>query len=181
MKFFTELSSLQVRALLPDAWGFVCPVHTPDGSPCGLLNHLTMSVNVTTEPEDASKLPQLLLDLGLIPNNAGSQLVGANAYSVLLDGKAMGFFKAKDIQSVVDKMRTFKVNPNDTRIAAMTELCLVPRRPNGQYPGLFIFTGASRMMRPVMNIAMNAVEWIGTFEQVYLETGIRGGSCNPSY
>ena len=29
-----------VRKLLPDSWGFMCPVHTPDGSPCGLLNHL---------------------------------------------------------------------------------------------------------------------------------------------
>ncbi len=23
------------------SWGFLCPVHTPDGTPCGLLNHLT--------------------------------------------------------------------------------------------------------------------------------------------
>ena len=22
-------------------WGFLCPVHTPDGEPCGLLNHMT--------------------------------------------------------------------------------------------------------------------------------------------
>ena len=39
--FFTEMRTTEVRALLPDAWGFVCPVHTPDGSPCGLLNHLS--------------------------------------------------------------------------------------------------------------------------------------------
>merc|ERR1711902_483158 len=38
--FFTEMRTTEVRALLPDAWGFVCPAHTPDGSPCGLLNHL---------------------------------------------------------------------------------------------------------------------------------------------
>ena len=46
--FFQEMRTTEVRALLPDAWGFVCPVHTPDGAPCGLLNHLTMSVHVTT-------------------------------------------------------------------------------------------------------------------------------------
>jgi RNA polymerase Rpb2, domain 3 len=23
------------------SWGFLCPVHTPDGTPCGLLNHMT--------------------------------------------------------------------------------------------------------------------------------------------
>jgi hypothetical protein len=26
--------------------GFLCPVHTPDGSPCGLLNHLTALAGV---------------------------------------------------------------------------------------------------------------------------------------
>merc|ERR550519_1445385 len=46
--FFAEMRTTEVRALLPDAWGFVCPVHTPDGSPCGLLNHLATSVEVVT-------------------------------------------------------------------------------------------------------------------------------------
>lgn len=27
--------------------GFLCPVHTPDGSPCGLLNHLTALAGVS--------------------------------------------------------------------------------------------------------------------------------------
>ena len=49
------------------------------------------------------------------------------------------------------------------RISSLTELAFVPRRPNGQFPGLFIFTGAARMMRPVLNLAMNTVEWIGKF------------------
>ena len=26
--------------------GFLCPVHTPDGSPCGLLNHLAAACQV---------------------------------------------------------------------------------------------------------------------------------------
>jgi hypothetical protein len=39
--FFAELRTTEVRKLLPESWGFFCPVHTPDGSPCGLLNHLT--------------------------------------------------------------------------------------------------------------------------------------------
>ena len=28
--------------------GFLCPVHTPDGSPCGLLNHLAAACRVCT-------------------------------------------------------------------------------------------------------------------------------------
>ena len=38
-----------VRKLRPEAWGFVCPIHTPDGTPCGLLNHLTAGCEVVSE------------------------------------------------------------------------------------------------------------------------------------
>lgn len=38
----------------------------------------------------------------------------------------------------------------------------------GQFPGLFLFTGNARMMRPVLNLAHGEIELIGTFEQVYL-------------
>ena len=42
-QYFTEMKTTTVRKLLPESWGFLCPVHTPDGSPCGLLNHITLS------------------------------------------------------------------------------------------------------------------------------------------
>ncbi len=168
--FFQEMRTTEVRALLPDAWGFVCPVHTPDGAPCGLLNHLTMSVYITTEPEDSTRIPAVLLSLGLIP--VGGKMIPSDAYPVMLDGKVMGYFDGNSMGATVEKLRTFKVNPNDDRISAMTELAFVPRKRNGQFPGLFIFTGAARMMRPVLNLALKAVEWIGTFEQVYLDITI---------
>lgn len=38
-----------------------------------------------------------------------------------------------------------------------------------QYPGLFLFTNAARMMRPVINLATQKIELIGTFEQIYME------------
>lgn len=40
--YFVEMKTTTVRKLLPDSWGFMCPVHTPDGSLCGLLNHLSL-------------------------------------------------------------------------------------------------------------------------------------------
>lgn len=46
--FFKEMRTTEARQLLPDAWGFICPVHTPDGTPCGLLNHLTKYCQVVT-------------------------------------------------------------------------------------------------------------------------------------
>ena len=50
------MRTTEPRALLPDAWGFVCPVHTPDGAPCGLLNHLAMPVEIVTHYQDSSKV-----------------------------------------------------------------------------------------------------------------------------
>ena len=88
------MRTTEVRALLPDAWGFVCPVHTPDGSPCGLLNHLAMPVELVTHPVDASKLPRLLAQLGLIPVEelpSAAPAVLADTFLVLLDGRLMGW------------------------------------------------------------------------------------------
>ena len=48
--FFAQLRTTTVRKLLPDQWGFLCPVHTPDGSPCGLLSHLAAPCSVQVEP-----------------------------------------------------------------------------------------------------------------------------------
>lgn len=47
--YFTEMRTTTVRKLLPESWGFLCPVHTPDGSPCGLLNHFTAACSIITE------------------------------------------------------------------------------------------------------------------------------------
>ena len=44
--YFVEMKTTTVRKLLPDVWGFLCPVHTPDGTLCGLLNHLSLGCNI---------------------------------------------------------------------------------------------------------------------------------------
>lgn len=51
----------------------------------------------------------------------------------------------------------------------MMEVCFVPKtEAASQYPGIYLFTGVARLMRPVWNYAHQAREMIGTFEQVYL-------------
>lgn len=35
-----------ITFLFFDFIGFLCPVHTPDGTPCGLLNHMTIACQV---------------------------------------------------------------------------------------------------------------------------------------
>ena len=55
-QFFTTMKTTLVRKLLPESWGFLCPVHTPDGSPCGLLNHMTRDCVILCHPT-IEKLP----------------------------------------------------------------------------------------------------------------------------
>ncbi|KAJ3410397.1 hypothetical protein HDV05_003831 [Chytridiales sp. JEL 0842] len=63
--FFAELKTTTVRKLLPEAWGFLCPVHTPDGAPCGLLNHLSHTCRVIVDPLDTSGVEALVASLGV--------------------------------------------------------------------------------------------------------------------
>lgn len=54
--YFAEMKTTTVRKLLPESWGFLCPVHTPDGAPCGLLNHISISCcPLTYEAHDPNK------------------------------------------------------------------------------------------------------------------------------
>ncbi|XP_063972531.1 DNA-directed RNA polymerase I subunit RPA2 isoform X2 [Diachasmimorpha longicaudata] len=166
--FFQEMRTTEARQLLPDAWGFICPVHTPDGSPCGLLNHLTMNCVVTKHPDKTLKsaIPTVLLDLGMTPLSIADNY--NNSYTVLVDGNVIGLIEDDIITKVVDKLRLLKIDGD--KVPNTMEIVLVPKsNVPSQYPGLFIFTGPARMMRPVLNLAVNKVELIGTFEQVYLE------------
>jgi len=66
------MKTTTVRKLLPEAWGFICPVHTPDGAPCGLLNHITSSCALIPSEQSSiqEQLPafkQLLTKLGMQP------------------------------------------------------------------------------------------------------------------
>ena len=67
-QYFTEMKTTTVRKLLPEAWGFICPVHTPDGSPCGLLNHISMACAPLAQedkPINDATFKALLTSLGM--------------------------------------------------------------------------------------------------------------------
>ena len=165
--FFQEMRTTEARQLLPDAWGFICPVHTPDGAPCGLLNHLTMNCIITKHPDPKLKanIPIVLMDLGMIPLSIAENW--KNSYSVMLDGKLIGLIENNIIARVTDKLRILKIKGEE--IPHTLEIALVPKKNvPAQYPGLYLFTNPARMMRPVMNLAAKKIEYIGTFEQVYL-------------
>ena len=64
--FFTTMRTSTVRKLLPEAWGFLCPVHTPDGTPCGLLNHMSALCEAVNNSSDTRPLIAYLYDNGVL-------------------------------------------------------------------------------------------------------------------
>lgn len=52
--FFQKIFCLSLMShifLMGYISGFLCPVHTPDGAPCGLLNHMAASCKVNNDRE----------------------------------------------------------------------------------------------------------------------------------
>ena len=122
--FFAELKTTTVRKLLPEAWGFLCPVHTPDGSPCGLLNHLSHSCKIITEVLDVDGIPDLLKSLGVesiaLPPKAKIVEVDGNLtvekksnneviLTVQLDGKIIGWCSNAIAVKIAKTLRYWKV------------------------------------------------------------------------
>ncbi|KAG7660630.1 RPA135 [[Candida] subhashii] len=167
--FFAELKTTTVRKLLPESWGFLCPVHTPDGSPCGLLNHLSHKCKIATEASDVSQVPKALALLGVSP--ADTFAAGPNACCVQLDGKIVGWTTHEQGKIVADTLRFWKVDGKHG-LPLDLELGYVPPSSKGQYPGLYIFGGRSRMMRPVKYLPLNQTDILGPFEQVYMNVAV---------
>ncbi|CAG9865194.1 unnamed protein product [Phyllotreta striolata] len=171
--FFQEIRTTEARQLLPDAWGFICPVHTPDGAPCGLLNHLALNCIITDVPDDdkVKNIPLILTELGMKPLKYADTIDLNASYSVQLDGRIVGYISNGDVARIVQKLRLFKIKGK--MVPETLEIAWVPRKKSiCQYPGVYLFTGPARMMRPLMNLYANKVELVGTLEQVYMDVCI---------
>ena len=95
----------------------------------------------------------------------------SECFVIMLEGQILGWIPDADATHLVDKLRVLKVSSDDS-VPKTLEIVCVPRIDGGQYPGIFLFVGAARMMRPVFNLSAQAVELIGTFEQVYMNISI---------
>lgn len=175
--FFQEMRTTEARQLLPDAWGFICPVHTPDGTPCGLLNHLTIHCQVTDVPSSklVANVPAVLTNLGMLPLTSNNSHDLKDSYTVHLDGRILGHVQKNIAGRLVDKLRIKKIKGE---VPTTLEIVLIPiKKYQSQYPGIFLFSGPARLMRPVKNLVANAIELIGTFEQVYLDICVTLDEC----
>ncbi|CAL2030071.1 unnamed protein product [Caenorhabditis brenneri] len=182
--FFMEMRTTDVRKLRPEAWGFICPVHTPDGAPCGLLNHVTASCRIVTHLTDNSNVPAMLSELGMYTQKTVTLAPpGEELYPVLMDGRFIGYVPIAKAASIERYLRCAKV-AKDARIPYTAEIALVRRSTDikniqTQYPGIYILSDPGRLIRPVRNLALDTVEQIGTFEQVYLSVVIDPEEAEP--
>lgn len=92
-------------------------MHTPDGAPCGLLNHLTMNCIITKHPDPKlkSNIPIVLMDLGMIPLSIADKW--KDSYVVMLDGMLIGLIDDNIITRVTDKLRILKVKRKEVIIS----------------------------------------------------------------
>lgn len=160
--FFMEIRTTSVRKLLPDQWGFLCPVHTPDGGPCGLLSHMALKCKAQSYPcENVDKVEQTLFSLGMSPQPTHLLL------PICLDGKILGGANAKLCASIASSLRMMKV---EEQVPPSMEVALIPPgNPGSPFPGLFLFTREARLVRPVLQRASSKVEWIGPLEQNFMD------------
>ncbi|BCS23981.1 DNA-directed RNA polymerase I core subunit RPA135 [Aspergillus puulaauensis] len=163
--FFAQLKTTTVRKLLPESWGFLCPVHTPDGSPCGLLNHLAHKCLITTKDTDVSHLPKLLVQLG-VRNESSVSLT--ESVSVQLDGRIIGHCSPKQARVIATTLRHWKVSGAHD-VPLDLEIGYVPNSAGGQYPGVYMFSQAARMFRPVKYLPLDKLDYVGPFEQPFME------------
>ncbi|KAK6804123.1 hypothetical protein RDI58_001907 [Solanum bulbocastanum] len=187
---FAGLRTTSVRKLLPESWGFLCPVHTPDGEPCGLLNHMTASCRITSYYDSKGNVKDffkmrmsilnVLIAIGMTPSSPKLVQAGPpELLSVLLDGRIAGYIPSDLIEKAVTHLRRLKLSSTSS-IPVDLEVGYIPLSMNGAYPGLYLFTSPSRFVRPVRNISApaeegNDLELVGPFEQVYMEISCPDG------
>jgi len=165
--FFAELKTTTVRKLLPEAWGFLCPVHTPDGSPCGLLNHFAHKCRLIHQHLSVDHIPALLSSLGMT-QPIDPSIDGRENVCVQLDGRIIGWAPPSLAAQMANTLRYWKTEGLHD-VPLDLEIGLVPISKGGQYPGLYLFASRARMMRDVKLLSNGKTDSVGPFEQVYLD------------
>jgi len=93
----------------------MCPVHTPDGSPCGLLNHLAAPCELVVSVSDDSQasavvISAVLAGAGMVPCTPALALPTSPQHiPVMLDGAVVGSVRAAAAPDLVLAVRRFKV------------------------------------------------------------------------
>lgn len=156
--FFTTMKTTAVRKLLPESWGFMCPVHTPDGGLCGLLTHLARQCKVVCGVEKGAKESiEILTSNGMVP------FFISDGCPCIVDGEVVGYVPEPLSELCV---RELKKSRAEGRIAETAEIVSLPS--GGFTRSIYVFTNQQRMMRPVVNMKTDKIEFIGPLEQIFM-------------
>ncbi|OII71196.1 DNA-directed RNA beta subunit family protein [Cryptosporidium andersoni] len=188
-QFFTTMKTTDVRKLMGETWGFLCPVHTPDGEPCGLLLHLSQDTIPVTQFEIQSTLKSLrdyLVGqnipcddgLGTLSIQWGSLNLDdvyvpdlSKSVPVMLDGRVMFHIPKSKFTFWQEKLRNLKWSKTPSILPVHTEIACIP--PDcGVFSGIFMFTAPGRLVRPVLHLKSNKIDWIGPLAQPWMDIGV---------
>jgi DNA-directed RNA polymerase I subunit RPA2 len=119
--FFTTMKTTTVRKLLPENWGFLCPVHTPDGGPCGLLNHVANYCSVIGKPIKAETVSEIRLSITKFLVSQGmtlsSELLApSNHIPILFDGIIIGSATMELAEEFSKMLKRLKASASNVRI-----------------------------------------------------------------
>lgn len=173
-QYFMEMKTTTVRKLLPETFGFLCPVHTPDGSPCGLLNHLARTAQgvwLNPSPHEVKNVRDFLRMVGVevAYSKDGDLPVFDNQKFVwvMLDGVPLGRLDVSRLVEVTNMLRSAKVN-GEHGIPGHMEIVSITPDWKHLFPALFLFLGPGRLIRPVKCLKTQKTEFIGCLEQIYM-------------
>jgi len=187
-QFFTTMKTTSTRKLLPESWGFLCPVHTPDGSPCGLLSHLSSNVCVTNSRYISTwmlfqRMSDVLVSLGMqfpaIVHSKRPPIPSANACNsivlICLDGAVLGSADSTTCLQITKFLRTYKRRGLVSVLALLPSTMEVIHLPadTGEmtsFPGVYLFTHQARLLRPVLSYSTgtSCIEYVSPLEQTAL-------------
>ena len=174
-QFFQTMKTSSPRKLLPDSWGFLCPVHTPDGGPIGLLLHTAEGCEILSSTSQNSgnkiQIEEALCSFGMIPCRTDlHEHIGDDSYVVVLDGIVLGYINNNLVTNFIELIRKSKIY-GERNIPQKLELAFIPRTTETQsfqFPGIFLFNCLARMVRKVHNLMYDKEEYVGPIEQIYL-------------
>mmetsp|Transcript_1159 Transcript_1159/g.3421 ORF Transcript_1159/g.3421 Transcript_1159/m.3421 type:complete len:1139 (+) Transcript_1159:56-3472(+) len=206
-QFFTTMKTTTVRKLLPESWGFLCPVHTPDGAPCGLLSHLASKAHIVYHDGDSlpdwrPSLIDLTISLGMAPLRGALVLQGFKtkqenlfAPSVLsnflyyaqlpicIDGIVLGCACETVCKHICVVLRCLKTKQFPrVEMDPTMEIAFFcwSRSKDVPFAGLYMFSQPARLTRPVLQgVASSRVELIGPLEQMTLHIACKRQVVDP--
>lgn len=92
--------------------------------------------------------------------------------AIQLDGRMIGWASPALAKQLATNLRVWKTE-GKFNVPIDLEIGYVPVSEGGQYPGLYLFSSKSRMMRPVKYLANRRDDQIGSFEQVYMNIAVK--------